>query len=294
MTAETKENIVLVSTNSGDLEGTLLVADYAEKKTVALIIAGSGPTDRNGNNPVMSNNALKLLAHGLLENNISSFRYDKRGVGKSAQEALNESDLRFETYIDDAIACVEFLKALNTFNEIIIIGHSEGSLIGMVVSQLDSVDKFISLAGSAIPIAELLRQQLKAQPSVAEQAIPILDQLLQGETVDNVPESLQSLFRPSIQPYMISRMNYEPQVELAKLDKPILAVQGTTDIQIRSEDVDFLAKANSRVEVVVLEKMNHVLKTATSDREVNIATYSDPDLPLHAELLPAIFQFLDR
>jgi alpha-beta hydrolase superfamily lysophospholipase len=70
-----------------------------------LIIAGSGPTDRNGNSPAIqgANNSLKYLAEGLAAQGIASVRYDKRGVAESKTAASSESDLRFETYIHDAV-----------------------------------------------------------------------------------------------------------------------------------------------------------------------------------------------
>ena len=78
-----QEEAVTLKTSSGNLEGTLLLPEI-EKPPVVLIIAGSGPTDRNGNNPSLKPNYLKMLAEGLHKNNIASLRFDKRGVAESA------------------------------------------------------------------------------------------------------------------------------------------------------------------------------------------------------------------
>jgi len=287
------EKIVNIETGTGKLEGTLLTDDSKVSKTVALIIAGSGPTNRDGNNPTMTNNSLKMLADKLSKLGISSLRYDKRGIGKSKSSELKESELRFENYINDAISWIEYLNNLSNFNKIVVIGHSEGSLIGMVASQQKNVDKFISIAGAGQPIDQTIREQLKSQPPIViEQSTLILDKLLQGETVQNIPEFLNFLFRPSVQPYMISWFKYNPQKEISKLNKPVLIVQGSTDIQVSLMDADKLEAANIKADKVVIQKMNHIFKEATLDRQSNFQTYNQPELPIKPELVEVIGEFV--
>lgn len=287
------EQIVSIDTGTGKLEGTLLTDDVKTSNIVALIIAGSGPTDRDGNNPTMTNNSLKMLADELVKAGVSSLRYDKRGVGKSKNAGLKEIDLRFDDYINDASQWIEYLNNLNSFNKIAVIGHSEGSLIGMVASQQKNVDKFISIAGAGQPIDQTIREQLKTQPPIVlEQSTLILDKLLRGETVEKVPTFLKPLFRPSVQPYMISWFKYDPQKEISKLNKPVLIVQGSTDIQVSLMDADELAAANKKADKVVIQKMNHIFKEATLDRQTNFQTYNQPDLPIKQEFVKAIGEFV--
>ncbi len=291
--AASLEKVVTVKTAKGVLEGTLITPEIQNTKYVALIIAGSGPTDRDGNNPQMVNNSLKMLAEALAKKGISSLRYDKRGIGKSKAAGLKESELRFDNYINDAKSWVDYLDNQENFNNIIIIGHSEGSLLGMVASQQKNVEKFISIAGAGQPIDQTIREQLKAQPPIVlEQSIPILDKLLQGSTVDNIPTYLNSLFRPSIQPYMISWFKYDPQKEIAKLNKSVLIIQGSTDIQVSLSDADKLSVANKRAKKVIIKNMNHVFKEASLDRQSNFQTYNQPELPIKPELIQAISEFI--
>ncbi|UTZ24722.1 alpha/beta hydrolase [Vibrio campbellii] len=291
--ANTLETIVSVKTENGELEGTLLTSEKNSKNHVALIIAGSGPTDRNGNNAQFTNDSLKMLAHALAKEGISSLRYDKRGVGKSKDAGLNESELRFEDYINDAKILVDYLDNQVGFKNIIVIGHSEGSLVGMVASQQKNVAKFVSIAGAGQPIDQTIREQLKAQPpGVLEQSTPILDKLSEGKTVDNVPPFLNSLFRPSIQPYMISWFKYNPQKEIAKLNKPVMIIQGNTDIQVSIKDANKLASANKKSQKVIIKKMNHIFKEAPLDTQDNFKTYNQPELPIKSELVQAISQFV--
>ncbi|MFA5326595.1 MAG: alpha/beta hydrolase [Prolixibacteraceae bacterium] len=285
-------NIVL-NTETGNINGTLMMPTAKLPVPVALIIAGSGPTDRDGNNPMMTNNSLKMLATGLANQGIASLRYDKRGIAASKDAGSNEKDVRFEMYILDAVAWVKLLKNDKSFNEVDVIGHSEGSLIGMIASRDANVDKFISLEGAGLPADKVIREQLKNQPPVVlAQSTPILDELVKGNAVENVPPMLNALFRPSVQPYMISWFKYDPQTEIAKLKKPVLIVQGTTDIQVSVADADSLHAAKPDAKLFVIQGMNHILKNADPDRMKNMLTYRDPNLPINEELVKTIGGFI--
>lgn len=287
------EEIVTLKTETGEIEGTLTIPDTKLPVPVALIIAGSGPTDRNGNNPMMTNNSLKMLSVELAKNGIASLRYDKRGIAKSQKSGLSETDLRFEMYVNDAVGWVHLLSQNKNFNQIVVIGHSEGSLIGMIASQDAKVEKFVSIAGAGQSADQIIREQLKAQPPfVLEQSAPILDELVKGNTVENVPQMLFSLFRPSVQPYIISWFKYNPQLEIAKLKKPVLIIQGTTDIQVTVEDAKRLKDANPDAKMVIIEGMNHIFKNAEADRMKNFQIYNQPELPLNVELVDTIVGFL--
>ncbi len=138
-----------LSVSGGTLHGSLLVPPGSAPVPIALLISGSGPTDRDGNTPLLpgKNDSLKLLAEGLAARNLASLRYDKRGIGESVGAGRNESRLRFENYIDDAAAWGQRLRKDKRFSSLVIVGHSEGSLIGAVAAQKIPADAFISLEG---------------------------------------------------------------------------------------------------------------------------------------------------
>ena len=289
------QDTISIETNTGSLFGSLLIPEFDEPVSLALIIAGSGPTDRDGNNPMMKNNSLKMLAEGLHQQGIASLRYDKRGIGQSVSAAVSEQDLRFEDFVNDARAWIHRLAEDQRFGDIIVIGHSEGSLIGIIASKTPEVSKFISIAGVGFPADQVLRKQLSAQqPVVLEKSAPILDELVAGNLVDSIPPWLNSLFRPNIQPYLISWFNYDPAKEITKLEIPVLLLQGTTDIQVTVDDAQNLALACPDAELVILEGMNHVLKESDADRIKNIQTYSQPDLPLKEGLIDHIANFIRK
>jgi len=293
------EEPVVLKTSTGDISGVFKVPVASMKIPVVLLIAGSGPTDRNGNQPQLLNNSLLMLADGLYQNGIASLAFDKRGIGESRSAGGEEKDLRFEHYINDAKEWIDLLSRDKRFSDVIVVGHSEGSLIGLIASVNNPrVDKYISVAGVGVKAGDILKEQLTRQmagqpESLKETVFGYIDQLEEGQTIDDVPAYLNMLFRPSVQPYMISWFKYDPQKEIAKLSIPTLIVQGTTDIQVGVDQAEILAKANPKAKKVIIEGMNHVLKDCnTMDQQKQMATYTDPKLPINKELLRSIIDFI--
>lgn len=288
--SQTEKN-VKVKTDYGNLYGSLIHSGSKRNNPVVLIIPGSGPTDRNGNSQISQTNSYKLLAQGLAEEGISSLRYDKLLVGESKGK-ISEEDLRFQHNVEFATAWINYLTTKG-YNNIVVLGHSEGSLIGMLAAQKSVVSKYISLAGTGRPIDEVLIDQLSGQPHTIQPEIKrLFKQLKQGKQVEDISPELAGLFRPSVQPYLISWMKYSPKVEIGVLDIPILVIHGSTDIQVSEKDAHMQQGGNSQAELIIIEGMNHILKTAPEDKAENTKTYFNPKLPLHPELVPVIVGFV--
>ena len=299
--AQNQEENIVLKQPKGVLDGTLLLPQNTKKKIpVVLIIAGSGPTDRNGNSMLnIKANSYQLLAEGLANNGIASLRYDKRGVGKSMGAMMKESDLTFETYIQDAEQWIDTLKKSNRFSKIIILGHSEGSLIGMVATQRGTVEGYISVAGPARGIDDIIIEQTEKQTlpdSVKNEVKKDFAVLKSGQKLPKLMQVFYifSLFRPSIQPYMISWLKYVPSEEIKKVKAKALIIQGTTDIQVEENETKLLAEANPKAKLLMIKGMNHTLKDAPMDREENLKTYSNPDLPLSKGLVEGIVEFIKK
>ncbi|MCR4034024.1 MULTISPECIES: alpha/beta hydrolase family protein [Flavobacterium] len=289
-----KESPAVLKINNDQLYGTLTTPDLTQKFPVALIIAGSGPTDRNGNNPMMKNNSLKMLAENLAKNGIASLRYDKRAIGESKAAGGSESNLVFENYIQDAKSWINYLKQDKRFSKIIIIGHSEGALIGMVSSA--KADKFISIAGAGEPADQIIKTQIaaKSMKQLNDMTFPIIDSLKNGFEVKKVDPMLNALFRPSVQPYLISWFKYNPQTEISKLTIPVLILQGNNDLQIGVKDAENLSKANKNAEMAIIDKMNHMMKIIDGDQNANMASYNNETLPLSESLVEKIVSFIQK
>jgi len=292
------EEFTTLTTPTGVIHGTLDLPSGAGPCPVALIIAGSGPTDRDGNSAMLAgkNNSLKMLAQSLAASNIASLRFDKRGIGASAASGPKEADLRFENYVDDAAAWVEQLRHDKRFSTITIIGHSEGALIGAIAAARTHPNAFISVSGAGRSAGLVLREQINGKlPAQLFQANEkILCELEAGRTTEDIPPALKSLYRTSVQPYLISWFKYNPAEIVGSMKQPILICQGTTDIQVAVEEAEALKKAAPAAKLVIIEGMNHVLKTVPADPVKQAASYSDPALPINAELIKNIIEFVPR
>ncbi len=290
------EKELAVTSSGTKIYGTLLSKNNHQK--LVIIIAGSGPTDREGNNPIgVEANSYKMIAQSLDSQNIASFRYDKRGVAKSLPADFVESKLLFDDYIKDAETIFNYLFDTLGYKNIYFIGHSEGSLIGIVAAEKKVVKGFISLAGSGRPINEVIEEQVKSQlpDSLQRKVNFILTELKKGNQVSDIPQSLTSLFRKSIQPYFISWLKYSPTKEINKLNCPVLVLQGTCDKQIQLKDAQNLHNANKKSTLDIISLMTHTLKNADENcKDENNKTYTDGSLPLNTILVKDIVTFIKK
>lgn len=285
-----------VQVKDGELAGELTVPPSVKKPPVAVIIAGSGPTDRDGNN-VMGVKAqpYKLLAEALQIRGIACIRYDKRFIGGSQGFKQPLDSVRLEDMIDDARAVIRKALADTGFSSVFVIGHSEGALVGCIAAGEEKVSGFVSISGMGEDAPSLLKRQLSAQlpAPLMTQVSSKLDSLQQGHRVAApVGSPVAPLFAPQVQAYMISWFRIDPVKEIAKLKMPVLIVQGLTDLQVRKEDAELLKKGNPHATLVLIDSMNHVLKNAPLDRAQNIATYSNPLLPLNKVLVERVAAFI--
>ncbi|MBV8971839.1 MAG: alpha/beta fold hydrolase [Sphingomonadaceae bacterium] len=289
---------VEIANGAVTLHGTLLLPAGAARVPGVVLVAGSGPTDRDGNSrvgaQVLTNDSLKRLAEGLAARGIASLRFDKRGIGASAVSGLDEGSLRFSTYVADARAWTVRLAAEPRVTRVVLAGHSEGALIATMAAQGTAVAGVITLEGAGEPAAAVLRRQFQTAlpPELRAPAEATLSSLAAGHTVADPPAALAALFRPSVQPYLISWLPIDPGAEAAKLTVPLLVVQGTTDLQVGEGDARRLAAAKPGARLVLIPGMNHVLKAAAADRAANLATYADPSLPLADGLVEAVAGFV--
>jgi pimeloyl-ACP methyl ester carboxylesterase len=265
------------------------------RSPVALLIAGSGPTPRDG-----GYGSLKQIAEGLATAGIGSYRFDKRGIAGSRQLMTREEDFVIGTFVDDVISIVRALEARDDVASVVLVGHSEGAMIATLAAAKMPVAALVLLAGPGRNLAVILREQLQAIPFPPEQepvrraAFDILEKLARGERVANVPPEHAALFRPSVQPFLLSVFAVDPAAELARLRIPTLVMRGASDIQVARADFDALTAARFDVEAVELPLTNHVLKPAPadlSDRQAQLKSY-DPAAPLAPGVLPTLTAFI--
>ncbi|MNI08136.1 Alpha/beta hydrolase family protein [compost metagenome] len=287
---------VELAASPAPLHGTLLTPE-GETRAAAVILPGSGPTDRDGNSPQFGIRAgtYRLLAEGLAERGVASIRIDKRGIGESTAAGPAEADLRFSAYVEDARAWAAEAAAKTGRPCAWLIGHSEGALVALAAAANgdDRVCGLVLLSGAGRPAGAVLREQLAALPEpLKTQAYGAVADLEAGRTVADPPASLAALFRPSVQPYLISWLALDPAKLAAAYDGPIFIGQGATDLQVGVADAEALKAAQPRAERVVWDGVNHVLKVAPAERAANVATYMDPALPLAPGVVEAVAAFV--
>jgi uncharacterized protein len=284
---------------TGPLKGTML-SPSGEHGPIVLIIPGSGPTDRDGNNPggVLAA-PYRLLAEALAARGVTTVRIDKRGLAGSAGATPDGNAVTIADYVTDTHAWTTVIRQQTGASCVWLLGHSEGGLVAMAAAKdQPDVCGLILVSTAGRPMGEVLREQLKANPanaSLLDQALPAIDDLEAGKHVDttNMRPPLLRLFNPKVQGFLISAFSYDPAQVLRGYSKPVLILQGLRDMQVHETDANILKEADPHAMLALLPDVNHVLKSVSSDdRAANIATYSNASLPLGSGVVSAISDFL--
>jgi len=286
-----------VGSGDGALYGSILRPADQRTGPAVLLLAGSGPEDRNGDDAQdgQRSQTLRLIAKGLAERGVTSLRIDKRGVGASGRAAPSPQDMRIGTFVDDAVAWAKFLRVQPGVRCVVILGHSEGALIAALAAQKVKTCGVVSVSGAARDLGEVIESQnalAGRTPAMIERTHEIIVSLRSGQPVRDVPPPLAGTFGPESQAYEISMININPVAELAKVKAPVLVLQGDNDLQDNVVDAESLA-ARPGAKLVILKGVNHVLKVAPTDMVGNFMTYANPGLPLAPGVVSAIVTFVD-
>lgn len=293
--AEPTSTAVTVATEPAAMHGTLLAPD-GRIRAAAVIIPGSGPTDRNGDSPLgVSAASYRLLAEALADQGIATIRYDKRGVGASTPASMAENQLTFDVAVADARLWLDEALSRTGLTCVWLIGHSEGALVAQKAAEGDDprICGLILVSGAGRRIGDVLREQLSTALPAAlrDAAFAALTELEAGQTTEAPPE-LAALFRPSVQPYLISWLALDPAQLAASYHGPMMIGQGSTDLQTTLMDAEALHVAQPNAQLTIWEGVNHVLKIAPAERAANSATYTDPTLPLAPGVAEDIAAFI--
>lgn len=302
--AQTQETMTYAITQpagaSLTLEGTLTLPATTNRGNVPviLLIAGSGPTDREGNSPALPGkmDTYRQLADSLTKRGLAVLRYDKRLSGTNlllAGMRLSQQPLSLDYEITDAVGFIRQLQADKRFSKVIVAGHSVGSLVGMLAAAQAGAGGFVSIAGAGQNMADVLKTQF-ADSGLQGEALTLanrqIDSLRAGMRV--TPSKMtQALFPPVNQPYWSSWMAYDPAVSLKAYKGPVLLIQGNHDIQVSVAEAERLKAARPDARLVIVDGMNHVMKPGPTDRAANIASYTAPGSTVLPAVPDAIAQF---
>jgi uncharacterized protein len=276
----------------GNIDAVLTMPADVDRPPVALLIAGSGSTDHDGNGPQAKPATLKKLSEQLVARKIATLRYDKRGAGGWKPEFGKPEDFRFKDYVDDAAALVNYLRNSGKFARVILIGHSEGGLVGILTARKVPVDRLVLLVTAARRQGDLVKAQLERKqipPDVLDPILRAIDSIMAGQIVDPPPRGLS--IAPAMQPSLASAFVEDPIDPLKSIDRPTLIVGGGHDLQVARLDFMALSTASPLAKTLWLPEMNHVLVDVDDDGD-NLAAYNQPERTLDITLVDAIAAFI--
>ena len=274
------------------LHGALMRPDGSTAPVAVLLIGGSGPEDRDGDQRSAHQHSRTIwrLAQALAQRGVVSLRYDKRGVGESAAAGQAAS---FADTVQEAAGWARLLARQPGVRCVVVVGHSEGAEVGALVAREVHLCGLVEVSGASQDLGTLIEDQGAILGRSAELKAKIhaaIEAERAGRPIAEVPKGYESLFGPKAERFTRSQINIDPAAELAKVKVPVLVVQGDNDVQVKVEDARRLAAA-AHVEPVIVPSMNHILKLAPKDVRGNFMTYLDPNLPLAPGIAEAIGDF---
>jgi alpha-beta hydrolase superfamily lysophospholipase len=276
----------------GNIDAVLSMPADVDRPPVALLIAGSGSTDHDGNGPQAKPATLKKLAEQLAERKIATLRYDKRGAGGWKPEFGKPEDFRFKDYVDDAVSLVNYLRSSGKFARVVVAGHSEGGLVAILTARKVPVDRLVLLVTAARRQGDLVKAQLEKkqiQPDILDPILKAIDSIMAGQIVDPPPRGLS--IEPAMQPSLASAFVEDPIDPLKAVDRPTLIVGGGHDLQVARLDFIALSAASPLAKTLWLPDMNHVLVDVTDETD-NLAAYNEPERAIDAAMVDAVAAFI--
>lgn len=277
-----------------ELAGTLTLPDGGERPPIAIIVAGSGPTDRNGNQGArLRTNTYAQLAWGLAQQGVASLRYDKR-VLPATKGTISLPDMTFDDFATDLGAAANAARA--DYAKVVVLGHSEGgSLAIRAAARGLQVDGLVLVATPGRDMVALLHEQLSRQldTTMLAQFDSALARYLRGEEPGDLPPALRALVMPVNRRFMQGWASLDPVRELSTVRGPVLIVQGDKDIQVRVRDAEALKAARPDAQLFVVPGASHTLK-ATTDTVIGaqLGAYTNPTLPLVPGVVDSIAAFV--
>ena len=275
----------------GNIDAVLTMPDGVDRPPVALLIAGSGSTDHDGNGPQAKPATLKKLSEQLAARKIATLRYDKRGAGGWKPEFGRPEDFRFKDFVDDAVSLVNYLRSSGKFSRVVIVGHSEGGLVGILTARRVPIDRLVLLVTAARKQGDLVKAQLEktVPPDVFEPIAKAIDAIMAGQIVDPPPRGF--FVAPAMQPGMASAFTEDPVEPIKQITEPTLIIGGGRDRQVARVDFAALSAASPVAKTLWLPDMNHVLNDV-DDAADDLKAYTDPERPLDPDMIDSVAAFI--
>lgn len=295
---EPGESELAIPIAGGSLPGTLLrPISIAGTPPLALLLAGAGTTDRDGNNynvPGRSD-CLAMLAKGLAAKGIASYRFDKRGSGE-AYALEGNAATSLTTYARDAASALRVLSGMEDFSRIVVAGMNEGAWVGAAsINEISRegifVDGIVAIDASGVPPIEELRASFSdLDEKTRREAEDIVEAILAKRSFTEPSAPLADFFAPSRRSWLESWLAFDPAAEFAKVRAPVLLIRGSEDLQVPREAFERLLAARPNSAARLIPSMNYALKQVSSEEE-NYEAFTDPKYPVSRALIDLVASF---
>lgn len=275
------------------IDGTLTTPYSENDKSVPLVIfiMDSGAINRDGNDQMNRNDAFKILSKDLAKQGIASYRFDKR-LFQIDRFGIKEHEITFDHFVQDTKDIIRYFQDFGNYTKIILAGHGQGALIGLLAAQESSVDGYISIAGNAQAIDQIVIQQLQKQaPGLDKSAAIAFSDLKEKGRAMNYDPALESIFGYKLQPFIKSWLKYTPMEEIKKLDIPILIIQGSKDLQVETSEAERLKEASKNATLKIIDNMNHIMREIKGGRIENHKSYNEHWLSIMPDFVSTIINF---
>lgn len=264
------------------IDGTLITPYSDLKVPLVIFIMDAGVINRDGNDHMSKGDTFKKLSYILAKKGIASFRYDKR-LFKLNRLGIKEHEILFDHFVIDVKSIINYFNKNDTYTKVIIAGHGQGSLVGMLAAT-ENVDGFISIAGNAQSIDDVILEQLSKQaPGLDKSAALAFRDLKENGRAFTYDPALESIFRVNLQPFMKSWVQHNPSELIQELTVPIMIVHGDKDIQVELSEAEKLKDKAPEATFLIIPKMNHILRKIEGGRLENYKSYNES----HREIMPA-------
>lgn len=275
--------------------GTLSMPHGARRGPAVVLLAGSGPNDRD--ETLGRNKPFKDLAWGLASRGVAVLRFDKVTFAHASEVAVKSDFTLADEYLPQALAAIEILRTHPGVDagRIFVLGHSLGGTVApMVASKAPSVAGLVIMAGGAQPLHLAMLRQVRylasLDPNASAASAAALEAL--AEQVRRVDDPGLSPTTPATDlpfgvpaPYWLALRNYQPVTVAASLAQPMLLLQGGRDYQVTV--VDDLAlweqglQGRENVSIRVYPADNHLFLPGggpSTPAELEPAQHLDPDV----------------
>ena len=235
------KTVLKIKSSDIELKGILLQPEQNNKKKLVILVHGSGANDRD--ETIGENKPFKDIAEYLLQNGISSYRYDKRTY--SNPETFNDNSTVEQETINDAVNIVNYFKSNENFKDyqIIILGHSLGAYLMPVIAAKTNVSKYVFMAGNARPLQNLLVEQFeylhKIDPSkVSDKDVDTIKKQVDflNSAKFNLNTTKNDLPMGASAAYWKYLLDYKPLEAVKSIKVPMFFAQGGRDYQVTEKD----------------------------------------------------------